>query len=133
MILVDSSVWIDIFRGRKTPAALFLKNLQQTHSAEICINSIVYFEVLRGIRFELERKRIQRLFDSLTKKDYLLEGFERLVTLYQIALKKKLPTSKLGDWLILKTVLDHQLTLLTSDKDFYRLCEIVPFSLLRLE
>lgn len=131
MILVDSSVWIDIFRGRKTQASRFLKNIQETNISEICISSIIYFEVLRGIRSDLDRKKIQRDFDHFIRKDYINTGFDKLTSHYQIALRKKLPTSKLGDWLILKTVLDHNLTLLTSDKDFYRIQEIIPFSLIK--
>ena len=38
---------------------------------------------------------------------------------------------KLGDWLIVQTVLDHGLELLTSDKDFSKILPCVPLNLVR--
>ena len=67
-------------------------------------------------------------------KSYSLEGGEALAGIYDgknafaYGFGTK-GTYKLGDWLIVKTVLDHRLTLLTTDKDFSRLQAVIPFSL----
>lgn len=129
MILVDSCVWIDLLRGKITPAARRLKEIQKARTPEICISSIIYFEVLRGISFDLERRKIQTFLDRLEKRDCLAEGFSRLVDFSIAAQRRGCTISKLGDWLILKTLLDHSLTLLTSDRDFYRLQHFIPFPL----
>lgn len=129
MVLVDSCVWIDLLRGKKTRAVQRLEQIQVERSPEISISSIIYFEVLRGISSDLERKKVERAFDLLERRDYFHDGFERLLNISLQAQKKGLVFKKLGDWLILKTVLDHSLTLLTSDTDFFHFRKLIPFSL----
>lgn len=131
MILVDSCVWIDLLKGKKTAAVRRLEEIQQKRTPEICINSIVYFEVLRGISSDFERKNVQRSFDLLERRDHFHAGFDHLVSLSLVAQRKGLFLPKLGDWLILKTVLDHSLNLLTSDSDFVRLQKVIPFAIER--
>ncbi len=131
MILVDSSVWIDLFKNKHTPQVDFLENLQKNLSHEICISHIIYFEVLRGIPLELERKRVQKLFKNFIFRDYSNGNFDTLTSIYRLCQQKGFALSRLGDWLIFKTVLDHSLELLTSDKDFYQLNKIYPFSLVQ--
>lgn len=129
MILVDSCVWIDLLRGRETRQVGALSLIQQTKSSELCMSSIVYFEVLRGINEDIQRKRVQRRFDLLERRDYLNAGFDRLVSLSLEAERRGVTLRKVGDWLIVKTLLDHSLTLLTSDKDFSRLAQVIPLKL----
>lgn len=129
MILVDSCVWIDLLRGKITPSVCVLQKIREEQTTEICINSIVYFEVLRGITSDLVRRKTQRIFDSLERREYLHAGFDRLISLSLDAEKHGVFVKKLGDWLILKTILDHSLTLLTSDGDFKRLSQVIPFLL----
>ncbi len=129
MILVDSCVWIDLLRGKKTAAVVRLRQIQQEQSPEICINSIIFFEVLRGISSDFERRKVQMAFELLESREPLYENFQGLVELDIFAQKKGIRINKLGDWLILKTVLDHGLSLLTSDHDFFRLKKVFSFPL----
>lgn len=129
MILVDSCVWIDLLRGAPTPAVRRLQAVQAAGTPEVCISSVIYFEVLRGITADGVRQRVQRQFDALERRDFTSGGFDRLVTLSHYAGRLGVTLPKLGDWLIVKTVLDHSLTLLTSDRDFYRLQRVVEFPL----
>ena len=126
MILVDSCVWIDLLRRQKSQAVERLEQIRLSQEAEICLNSIVYFEVLRGIRSDLDRKKVQKQFDKLQRCDPHPDGYSELVKLYREVQGHGVTVSKLGDWLIVKTLLDHQLSLLSSDKDFYRLQEFIP-------
>lgn len=127
MILVDSCVWIALLKGTRNAAVTRLEEIKEAQAPEICISSIIYFEVLRGISSDLERRRVQKTFDLLEKRDQTHEGFDRLVSLYLAARKKGFTLNRLGDWLIAKTVLDHSLSLLTSDTDFHNLAKVVSF------
>lgn len=129
MLLVDSCVWIDLLKGGDTPAVRRLRAVQSAQSPEICISGIIYFEVLRGIVPDIERKRVQRQFDLLERRECLPGGFHRLVAIAIAAQRRGMTLKKLGDWLILKTLLDHSLTLLTSDTGFHRLQRVVPFAI----
>lgn len=132
MILVDSCVWIDLFKGKSTFQVLFLENLSLTLSQEICINHIIYFEVLRGIVSNKEQRRVKKIFDRLEFFDHKNKDFDELITVYKKCQQKGFTLTKLGDWLIYKSVIDHSLELLTSDKDFKKLSKIQPFPIVAL-
>jgi predicted nucleic acid-binding protein len=65
MILVDSSVWIDFFNGRKSPAADRLADLLQDGSAPLGMPDLVLFEVLRGFRHEQDFQAARRALGAL--------------------------------------------------------------------
>lgn len=56
MILVDSSVWIDFYRGRETPQTWAL--LAAGARDEVAVADLVLCEVLMGVRDEMEATRI---------------------------------------------------------------------------
>ena len=84
---------------------------------------------MRGIGSDRERRRVKNIFLKLKFFDYINKDFEKLTEIYRNCQKKGFLLSKLGDWLIFKTVIDHSLELLTSDKDFIKLSEIYSFPL----
>lgn len=132
MILVDTCVWIDYLRARRTPAVGFLESLEGRAEIEVCISGIIYFEVLRGIVDPGRRKAVAGSFDKLERRDYLHGSMQDLLG-HELACRRRgifLP--KLGDWLIVQTALDHSLELLTSDRDFYKIASCVPLRLVRV-
>ena len=50
MILVDSSVWIDFFRGKRSAACEALAQCLGDASLEVGMPDLVLFEVMRGFR-----------------------------------------------------------------------------------
>lgn len=129
MILVDSCVWIDLLKGNQTAAVRRLVNLKNQASPEIVISGVIYFEVLRGVVDDLQRKKVQNDLAKLERKDFADTDFEKLVALSHAARRKGIQLVKLGDWLIIKTLLDHDLSLLTSDRDFKRIQKVIPIKL----
>mgnify|MGYP002777127859 CR=1 FL=1 len=65
MLVVDSSVWIDFFNDVDHPAVDLLAHLLERGEVRIVIPDLVYFEVLRGFRFEREFRQARTLMDSL--------------------------------------------------------------------
>ncbi|MDO5102327.1 MAG: PIN domain-containing protein [Lautropia sp.] len=65
MIVVDSSVWIDFFRGNTQPATEALKTLLRQEAEQLVVPDLVLYEVLRGFRHERDYRHAR----------YLLEGF----------------------------------------------------------
>lgn len=63
MILVDSSVWIDYFRGRLTPQTELLEDL--LGSRELGIGDLNLIEVLQGCRIGREFNEVRRLLGRL--------------------------------------------------------------------
>ena len=65
MILVDSSVWIDFFQGRDTPAVERLAALLDEAAAPIGIADLALFEVLRGFRHERDYRAAEGVMRAL--------------------------------------------------------------------
>ena len=63
MILVDSSVWIDYFRGSPTVQTEILEGLLD--SQELAIGDLIFTEVLRGCKFDKEFNEVRRLLGRL--------------------------------------------------------------------
>ncbi len=63
MILVDSSVWIDYFRGRQTAQTDCLEGLLD--SQELAIGDLIFTEVLQGCKLDKEFNEVRRLLGRL--------------------------------------------------------------------
>ena len=62
MIVVDSSVWIDYFKGRPTAEANLLGLLADE---ELVIGDLIMIEVLQGFPFQRDFLRAQEIFAAL--------------------------------------------------------------------
>ena len=67
MILVDSSVWIDYFRGTPTPQAQRLDELLEREP--LLIGDLILAEVLQGFTRDREFNRAKELLTALTVVD----------------------------------------------------------------
>jgi predicted nucleic acid-binding protein len=65
MILVDSSVWIDFFRGDRSASCLALAQCLGDASAEVGMADLVLFEVMRGFRDSRLVREAQALMGAL--------------------------------------------------------------------
>jgi predicted nucleic acid-binding protein len=63
VILVDSSVWIDFFRGKPTAQTGMLEGLLD--SQELAIGDLNFVEVLQGCKVEREFNEVKRLLGRL--------------------------------------------------------------------
>lgn len=68
MIVVDSSAWINKFRGIQTEA---VQTLSKIDSASILVGDIILLELLQGARMDAQAARIERLLRSF--------AFERML------------------------------------------------------
>jgi predicted nucleic acid-binding protein len=65
VILVDSSVWIDFFKGADNPATQQLTQLLSDDDATVMAADLVLFEVLRGFRHGPDLLAAQRFLSAL--------------------------------------------------------------------
>jgi len=63
VILVDSSVWIDYFKGRVTAQTDLLEGLLD--SQELAIGDLILTEVLQGCKLDKEFNEVRRLLGRL--------------------------------------------------------------------
>jgi predicted nucleic acid-binding protein len=114
MILVDTSAWVEFFRGRK-PVADAVDALLEANRAALC--GPVVTELRRGIRSAAERSKVLPLLDAchlLPEPPTLWEDAGDL----GFALARKGSTVKSLDLLIAVYALSHTVPILTTDRDF---------------
>ncbi|MCE5323399.1 PIN domain-containing protein [bacterium] len=84
MVIVDSSVWIDLLRNRETPETLAFERLAAEE--EIGLGDLILYEVLQGVtpadRFEKVKSHLLA-FDVFTMggRDLILEAIQNARTL----------------------------------------------------
>jgi len=114
MILVDTSAWIEFFRGRD-PVAAAVDDALASNEATLC--GPVEAELRRGLLNERERARVLPLLEAchqLSQPEQLWMEAGDL----GFALRRRGVTPKTMDLLIATYALYHSASLLTTDKDF---------------
>ena len=117
MILVDSSVWIDYFRGTATPQTDKLDSMLA--SEQIAIGDLMLTEVLQGFGSDKEFDQAMKLFSSLTVveiggEETAIQAAKNFRALRALGVTPR----KTIDTLIATRCIETGLALLSSDKDF---------------
>lgn len=117
MILVDSSVWIDYFRGTTTPQAEKLDSLLGTEP--IVTGDLILTEVLQGFVNDRDFNQAKKLMTSLVVvdmvgQDIAIQAAKNFRTLRALGIT----TRKTIDTVIATRCIESGLPLLYSDRDF---------------
>jgi predicted nucleic acid-binding protein len=124
-VLVDTSVWIDLFRGRTTPQVARLKEL--VGQEELILGDLILAEMLQGIRDERDVARVEAAFAAYRVVPLVGEEIARQSARYYRQLRRQgITVRKTIDSLIATWCLQHHVPLLHADRDF------LPFVLLGL-
>ena len=119
MILVDTSVWIDFFRGDSGAASTALAQCLGDASVEVGMADLVLFEVMRGFRDSRAMREAQALLCSLPQVE--LGGTDNALqaaTRYrQLRAKGRTVRSPI-DVLLASYCMNHGHVLLHRDADF---------------
>lgn len=117
MILVDSSIWIDFFRGAATPQVEQLDSL--LGSTPLAVGDLILAEVLQGVRDEREFNLVRRTLEDFTVielggKDIAIQAARNFRTLRGLGFTVR----KTIDSIIATRCIEDGLTLLHADRDF---------------
>jgi predicted nucleic acid-binding protein len=117
MILVDSSVWIDYFNGKKTPKTDWLD--LSLGNITIIMGDLILTEVLQGFQSDDEFKIAK---DLLLRLPFMAMGGQELALgsamNYRLLRKQGITVRKTIDVMIGTFCIHYQLPLLHDDKDF---------------
>ena len=114
MILVDTSAWIEFFRGRD-PLARAVDDLIETNEVALC--GPVLTELRRGLRSKADRVRVLPLLHGCTLLEQPDDLFNEAGELGAF-LGRKGATIKSFDLLIAIYALAHSAAVLSADADF---------------
>ena len=117
MILVDSSVWIDYFRGTQAPPTEKLDGLLS--SEPIAVGDLILTEVLQGFGSERDCNEAKRLLTSLRivelgGQDVAIQGARN----FRILRGQGITIRKTIDTIIATRCIESGFILLYSDRDF---------------
>ena len=117
MILVDSSVWIDYFRGVDTPQVELLDGL--FGRTPLAVGDLIVTEVLQGVHDDGEFNLVRKTLGAFTQID--LAGHDIAVKAarnFRTLRAKGITVRKTIDSMIATRCIEDDLTLLHSDRDF---------------
>ena len=118
MIMVDSSVWINFFRGvrNETTDKLFYLLTSEL----VCVADLIVLEVLQGVSSDKEFNEIEFLFRNMLSLNILnMETAILSAQNFRLLRKRGITIRKLNDCLIATYCIENNLTLLQDDKDFF--------------
>ena len=119
MILVDTSVFIDYFKGKNNECTEKFQYILD-EKIEFGITNLIYLELLQGARDEHEYKELkdyletQKFYDI--KKDKI--SYEESSKIYMKCRKKSYTIRSTIDLIICQTAIENELYLLHNDKDY---------------
>lgn len=125
MILVDTSVLIDYFKGIENPVSEKLQFILDS-GMPFGITSFIYQELLQGAKTEKEFDKMKTYLDTQIfynpkdKKD----SFAKAAEIYFKCRKKGIQVGSTIDCLIAQIAIEHGLLLLHNDEDFIKISMI---------
>ena len=129
MIVVDTSVWVDVLND--TPAPQAQRCVQLLKSGEpIALTDVILTEVLQGLRSDREAALVERqlrAFPILRLED--LDDFVLAASLYRTARRAGVTIRKTLDCLIAAPCVRTGAPLLHADEDFNRLAACTPLQI----
>ena len=129
MIVVDTSVWIDVLND--TPAPQAQRCVQLLKSGEpIALTDVILTEVLQGLRSDREAALVERqlrAFPIIRLED--LDDFVLAASLYRTARRAGVTIRKTLDCLIAAPCVRTGAPLLHADEDFNRLATCTPLQI----
>jgi predicted nucleic acid-binding protein len=117
VILVDSSVWIDFFRGVATPEA---EKLDSLLGAElVATGDLILAEVLQGFTHDRDFNQARKLLTSLVIVDLTGQAVAiRAAANFRALRSLGIRVRRTIDTLIATHCIENRLALLYSDRDF---------------
>ena len=133
MVLVDTSVLISYLQGNENNAVLKFQYIID-NNIPFGINSLIYQEVLQGVKTEKDFDKTKRYLD--TQRFYSLkyekESYASAAKIYFRCRKKGLTIGSTIDCLIAQTAIENDLLLLHNDSDFDNIAKIADLKIFNL-
>ena len=125
-ILVDSSVWIDYFRGGKNSVRLD----QFIEENLICINDLILAEIIPPLRLKNQNKLIE-LLNEISRIPLNI-NWSKIIQYQTICLKNGINKIGIPDFIIIDHVYENNIILFSLDKHFHLISNYINLKLVEL-
>lgn len=129
MILVDTSVLIDFFKGVTNESAQKFSRVLK-RKIPFGINVLIYQGILQGAKPEKEYELLKRYLKNrrFYHPQNPVDSFEKAARIYLDCRKKGITIRSTIDCIIAQTAIEYDLMLLHNDKDFEAMSGIISSS-----
>lgn len=127
MLLVDTSVWIDFLASRSTRAADDFR-ARLAAREPFALTELVYLEILQGLREPAAARKVSAYLRAQTVlyPRHGLRTYEAAADLYRRCRAAGVTVRSTVECLIAQLALEHNATLLHSDRDYERIARVEP-------
>ena len=125
MVLVDSSVWIEYFKGNES--VLPLNELIESNN--LCINDLILAELLPSINHKKEFN-LKELLLAIEKINMIID-WNNIISMQTINLKNGINKVGISDLIIAQNAMENNIELYAVDKHFSLMSEISELKLFR--
>lgn len=129
-VLIDTSAWIDFFRGASSPENTLLKDCLSRRD-HVFVTGVIVQEILQGIRDDPQHRSVREYLSLFPKVDAELSDHVEAANIYRALRKKGLTVNSPVDCLIAFLAMRHRLFLLHRDRDFSVIAQHYPLSIFR--
>jgi predicted nucleic acid-binding protein len=126
-LLVDTTVWIDFFRGVESRKVAALEECIRNRE-DICCCGFVLTEVLQGIRDDKELAGVKRQFEGLIYLEDDRSTFELAAGIYRDLRRKGRTIRNSIDCLIAAIVIQNKVSFLENDRDYQHIDQHYPLN-----
>jgi len=132
MILVDTSVLIDFFRGERNEAVNNFRSILQ-NGFRFGITSVIFQEVLQGAKDEKEYAVLEKYLSTQLFYHPLdpISTYKNAARVYFDCRKKGITVRSTIDCLIAQIALENNLYLLHNDRDFDAIASVANLKIFR--
>jgi predicted nucleic acid-binding protein len=126
VVLVDSSVWIDLLRDLQTAQTQALRQLLP--DGEAALAPVNYQEIPQGAASSERFAKLKRYFRTLPflNPAHPVETWEAAAELYMNCRLRGFTPRSPHDCLVARIALEHKVPLLHDDRDFEAIAEVEP-------
>ena len=125
MVLVDSSVWIEYFKGNES--VLLLNELIDSNN--LCVNDLILAELLPSINHKKELD-LKELLLTIERIDIAID-WHQIISMQTINLRNGINKVGISDLIIAQNAIENNIELYTMDKHFDLMSKIHELKLYR--
>lgn len=127
MHLIDTSVWIQYFRGGSSKAIEYFEHLLE-YNMPFGLCHIIYQEILQGALTDQEFSQLGAFLrpQHFFEPKHPLKAHEAAANLYYQCRRKGITVRSTIDCLIAQIAIEHRLILLHEDHDFSNIAKVCP-------
>lgn len=127
MVLVDTSVWVDLFRNRRTESVGRLRTMLDDRRP-FAITPVIAQEILQGAADEREYALLDEYLTSQTMllPSHPVDSHRHAARIYFDCRRRRFTPPSTIDCLIAQIAMEHGVPLLHDDRDYERIAKVVP-------